>query len=166
MKITGIMLFVCLLTACNSKTGQKRGVDQNSQKDLPVNTLKKANVDPATETNFELEYNLQSKSGDNIGSVYVKPLLENKEVFSSLIITGYGSSMKDTLYSVKGHILSNKEGVDIKVNDQNLYGYRFVSKDEDNFMLQALHDGGKSVSDNIWVRWDNEKKIYEVDKAP
>jgi len=165
MKITRIILFVLLLSACNLKNGQKENVSQNHQKDHSVDALKKANISSTSKTDFKLDCFLQSESGDTIGMVQIKPLLDNKDVFSSLIITGHGSFQNDTLYSIKGFILSNSKGIDTKVSDQNLYGYRFVSKHKDSFMILALYDNGKGVSDNIWIRWNYKTKIFEVFKV-
>ena len=29
-----------------------------------------------------------------------------------------------------------------------------------------LHNNGKSISDNIWIRWNDKKGVFEVEKAP
>jgi hypothetical protein len=96
-------------------------------------------------------------------SVFVKPVEGTiEEIFSSLRITD-GS---DTLYSVENTIFSNKNGIDIRVHQEGFYGYRFVVKNKDGFILTALGDSGKSVSDDIWIKWNNPKNIFEVQKTP
>jgi len=132
-----------------------------------IQTIKKIrDINEENETNFRLEYHLKLKNGDTIGSLYIKPLKEDKEVFSSIIIKGFGTSINDTLYSIKGNIFRNTKGIDIKVFGQNHYGYRFIRKNESSFVIIALSEGGKNVSDNIWIIWNDEKGIFEVEKAP
>jgi hypothetical protein len=166
MKILSILLMFFLLAACNSNNGQKKVVEQEAELVIPKDTTTKEAINQIAETYFQLVYNLRSKDGRDLGSIFIKPLVDNKKVFSSLIILKNSASAKDTLYNINGFNLCNSKGIDIKVYDKDLYGYRFVSKEKDNFILQALHNNGKSVSDNIWIRWNENKSIFEVDKAP
>ncbi len=98
------------------------------------------------ESSFKFEFNLKSRNGDTIGSVFIKPLPDNKEVFSSLLIKGVGTSKDDTLYFIKANIFRNSKGIDIKVYEKNLYGYRFIKKNENSFIIMALHNGGKMLA--------------------
>ena len=164
MKIFTVILSIILLSACSYKKDKKNERDKNSQKNLTSEVLSKGNTNQKSKDKFQLVYCLKIDNGGDSCSIFTKPIEHfPDEVFSSLIIT---NEMSDTLYSIDKWILTNKKGMDLKIYEKGFYGYRFISKNKDGFVLQALHDSGKSVSDNIWIKWDNPKKLFEVQKAP
>jgi hypothetical protein len=141
MKTTVLLVFVLLLAGSCQKT--------------------KKVVNPS----WILTHTIDSGSDGKFCSVFIKPIEDSSDsIFSSLVITADNTS--DTLYMISQDILSNRFGTDIKVRIEGFFGYRFVSKNKDGFVLQALHDEGKSVSDNIWVKWNDKKKVFEVQKVP
>jgi hypothetical protein len=105
-------------------------------------------------------YILKDKDSINIGRVFVS-YIEN-EIFDYL----YVINKKDTIYFIKKNILGNRKGKDIELYSKNFYGYKFVLKKNDYFILSGLGNKGKDISDNINIEWNYEKKILEVLKLP
>jgi hypothetical protein len=165
MKISTIILML-LFIACNYRNRHEKLVSQKTEFILTKDSIANDTINQLTELNFKLAHNLKSKDGLELGSIFIKPLIDNEEVFLSLIIIKENVNGKDSIYNINGSTFSNKKGIDITVYDKDLYGYRFVSKKDDSFILQALHNKGNSVSDNIWIKWNEDKSIFEVEKAP
>ena len=102
---------------------------------------------------------------DNIScSVFVNTIDKaNKDVFNILKIK---DEEHVQLYKIEKNILSNTNGIDIEVNKDDLYGYRFIKRNKDGFVIVALYESGERVSDNIWIKWNKQKELFEVQKIP
>jgi len=135
---------------------------QNKENKKPTNEQIK------TEQSSSLEniHQFTSKSGEPIGSLFVKKLPEENDVFPDMYIISKIAGLNDTIYSIEGSTLKNKEGIDIQIRKQDFYGYKIVFKDDTYVELIALHNKGKEVSDIIHIQWIDSKKGFEVLQAP
>jgi hypothetical protein len=109
---------------------------------------------------FIQTHTLRRNDSSFIGDVYVK--LANDSVFSELYVINYS----DTLYSIKRHILTSKLGRDIQVYEKDFYGYMFIVKKNDYFILTYYRKNGTIPSDNITIEWNYDKNILEFQKVP
>ncbi|MBN2035705.1 MAG: hypothetical protein JW768_03085 [Chitinispirillaceae bacterium] len=103
---------------------------------------------------------LTSKSGNNIGTVFAQML--NDSLFTALFI----ANKMDTIYKIDGPFFYNANGKDIEVSNDKFYGYTFVLKRNDYFVVRLYGDSGRTVSDNITIEWNDGAKIMEVQKTP
>ncbi len=113
---------------------------------------------------YEFVYTLKNKTDNYLGDVYIKKV--NDSVFHSLLIINNLEKSTTKLYEISNYILSNNIGIDIEIRKEEFWGYRFELMKNDYFVLTALHDKGKSVTDAISIEWSYEDQIFEVSKAP
>jgi len=130
----------------------------------PAAILKQDSIISNKLDDLKFVYSLNSRSDDYLGDLYVKEI--NDSVFSSLLIVEKLENSHVRLYEVNNYTFSNKNGVDIEIRKNDFWGYRFELKRQDYFILTALHDKGKSVSDPIEIKWNDRDKIFEVSKTP
>jgi hypothetical protein len=86
----------------------------------------------------------------------------NDTLFSDLKI------IKDNkvLYNIDQHKLLNINGIDVEARQNNFFGWTFLLKKKDSFVLNLYYDQGKSIADNVNIDWNYDKKLFEVLKAP
>jgi hypothetical protein len=78
----------------------------------------------------------------------------------------YVVNERDTLYKINRNILTNTKGKDIEVFNEGFYGYLFVLKKNDYFVLSYLRNKGSNISDDITIEWNYENNVLEVQKVP
>lgn len=113
---------------------------------------------------YEFVYTLKNKTDNYLGDVYIKKV--NDSVFHSLLIVNKLEKSTIKLYEISNYTLSNTIGIDMEIRKEEFWGYRFELMKHDYFVLTALHDKGKSVSDAICIEWNYEDQVFEVNKAP
>lgn len=152
MKINSmyLLLSMLLMLNCSGKTNQ-----QGNSSLIETGKLLKEN-----KTKFIKVHSLKRNDNTLIGDIYVKFI--NDSVFTDL----YVINESDTLYSIKRNTFLNKEGKDIDVFRDGFYGYLFVLKKNDYFVLSYLRNNGKNVSDDITIEWSYDKNILESQKLP
>lgn len=112
------------------------------------------------QTGFRKVHSLKKKDNTFIGDIYAKFI--NDSIFTDL----YVINKSDTLYTIKRNTLFNKGGKDIEVYSDGFYGYLFVLKKNDYFVLSYLTKNGANVSDDITIEWSYDKNILEYQKTP
>lgn len=147
------MLLLFLLIRCSANTNHKDNIE-------PGEILPAKRNEKVIKNDFVKVHSLKGKDGTFIGDVFVN--FKNDTVFTDL----YVINLQDTLYSIEQNILSNKLGKDIEVLKTGFWGYLFVLKKDDYFVLSNLGDNGKTVSDDIILEWNYGDKILEVLKVP
>jgi hypothetical protein len=152
MKIICMYLFLSMLLMmnCSGKTNQSGNTS-------PVGTEK---LLKENKTEFIKVHSLKKNDNTLIGDIYVKFI--NDSVFTDL----YVINESDTLYSIKRHILISNFGKDTEVLEDGFYGYLFVLKKNDYFVLSNLGNKGANVSDDITIEWNYDKNILETQKLP
>lgn len=152
MKINIMYLFLSMLLMmnCSGKTNQ-------SGNTTPVGTVE---LLKENKTEFIKVHSLKKNDNTLIGDIYVKFI--NDSVFTDL----YVINESDTLYSIKRNTFLNKVGKDIDVFSDGFYGYLFVLKKDDYFVLSYLRNNGANVSDDITIEWNYDKNILESQKHP
>ncbi|SMD39289.1 hypothetical protein SAMN04488029_4081 [Reichenbachiella faecimaris] len=163
--------FLFVVIVCFSCSGKEKRVNVESDS---MSTEKKVILQDSTLTNslsqksrvggLVRDYELMNRLNESIGSIYIKPI--DSLIFSQLFILKESGVTVDTLYKIEENRLFNPEGLDVKVNGENHYGYRFVLKKNNYFVIIALNDEGNGVSDNINIMWNEKKKLFEVLKTP
>jgi len=134
------------------------------QNQLPTVILKQDSVMKSKLEDFKFVYTLSNKSENYLGDVYVKEV--NDSVFSSLLIIEELKNSNVKLYEVNNYTFFNKNGIDIKIRQDEFWGYKFELKKKDYFVLTALHNKGANVSDAIYIKWNYKDQIFEVRKTP
>lgn len=129
--------------------------DSSQKKELIKETKKNTSKDC-----FIKLTRLTKKGGDVIGDIYVG---SNSRNFFDRVYVINGN---DTVYKIENTTLSNKNGIDIKLNSKYITEYRFVMINQDYFILTGLGDGGSHVSDNISINWNYEDEILEFLRTP
>ena len=106
----------------------------------------------------------KDKKGLLLGEVYIK--YKAKGIFEQMIILKNRTQSKDTLYSIKGTVFRNPNGVDIEVGKSNFWGYKIVLKRNDYIIVTKVNNKNVGISDNIMISWDYNRKLFEVLKTP
>lgn len=145
-----LFLSLLLMMNCSGKTNQSGNTS-------PIGTEK---LLKENKTEFIKVHSLKKNDNTLIGDIYVKFI--NDSVFTDL----YVINEFDTLYSIKRSTFLNKEGKDIDVFSDGFYGYLFVHKKNDYFVLSYLRNNGANVSDDITIEWIYDKNILETQKLP
>ena len=83
-----------------------------------------------------------------------------------MIVVIPASSKVDTLYKIDGIRFYNKLGLDIRVSDSNFHGYKTELLKANYILLVMVDKSGKGVSDDIKVKWNFEKGLFEVERLP
>lgn len=145
---------VLLLLSCSTNSNQRNDKTKASNTaEINENKLPDDNV-------FTKVYSLKKKDNSAIGDVYVKFI--NDSIFTDLCVV----NEKDTLYTIKRNFLTNTKGKDIEVFNDGFYGYLFVLKKNDYFVLSYLRNNGSNISDDISIEWNYQDNILEVQKVP
>ena len=152
MKINAMYVFlsILLMMNCSEKTNQSGNTST-----VGTEKLLKEN-----KTKFIKVHSLKMNDNTLIGDIYVKFI--NDSIFTDL----YVINEFDTLYSIKRSTFLNNEGKDIDVFSDGFYGYLFVLKKNDYFVLSYLRNNGANVSDDITIEWSYDKNILESQKLP
>ena len=152
MKIYNAYLFLSMLVMmnCSGKT-----IELGSTSHFGTGELIEEN-----NTEFIKIHSLKKNDNTFIGDIYVKFI--NDSVFTDLNVI----NESDTLYSIKRNVFLNKVGNDIDVFSDGFYGYIFVLKKNDYFVLSYLRNNGLNVSDDITIEWSYIKNILESQKLP
>jgi hypothetical protein len=152
MKINSMYLFLSMLLMmnCSGKTNQAGHTSPVGNEKL----LKE------NKTEFIKVHSLKKNDNTLIGDIYVKFI--NDSIFTDLYVV----NESDTIYSIKRSNFLNKEGKDIDVFSDGFYGYLFVLKKNDYFVLSYLRNNGANVSDDITIEWSYDKNILESQKLP
>ena len=145
-----LLLTMLLMMNCSGKTNQSVNITPDGTEKL----LKK------NKTEFTKIHSLKKNDNTIIGDIYVKFI--NDSIFTDLyVING-----NDTLYSVEKNILSNANGKDTEVLKDGFWGYMFILKKSDYFVLSCYGNNGTDVSDDITIEWNYDKNILELQKIP
>lgn len=114
------------------------------------------------EKNIALVKTLKSPDGSTLGDIYVTYI--NKDVFSSLLVSKEVEGRNIVIYKADKDGLFNTQGKDVGIAHGNFYGYEFSNIGDDHFIFHYLGDEGKSVGDEMTVKWNYDKKIFEAEK--
>lgn len=145
-----LFLIILLMGNCTGKIKQ-------SGSPSPVGTEKLLSKN---KTEFIKVHTLIKNDKTLIGDIFVKFI--NDSIFTDL----YVINESDTLFSIKGSDFQNKKGIDFDVFSNGFYGYFFVLKKPDYFVLSYLRNNGVNVSDDITIEWNYDKNILETQKLP
>lgn len=153
--ITILLLFIALLLLGCSANSNK---STNDSKTNTISEVEKSKL--PNKSTFTKVYTLTKKDNSVIGDIYAKYV--DDSVFTDLYIV----NERDTLYVIKKNILANTKGKDIEVFNEGFYGYLFVLKKNDYFVLSYLRNKGSNISDDITIEWNYENNILEVQNVP
>ena len=166
IELTSVYLLAFGLCCCNQKSNQKVDCETNTQGTVCADALKiDIYNDPIINCgNFDSEftrvYTMKKNDSTVIGGVYVK--LENDSLFRYL----YVINKNDTLYSIKENAFFKKDRiVDIEGADE-IYGYTFALKEDDNFTISTWDKNGKCVGDDASIVWDYDDNIMKFLRTP
>lgn len=156
MKTRNILLFPLLffLISCSANSNQEGDILKN---DTTQQTKDSKSADNSL---FVKVHSLKKNDNTSIGDIYVKFI--NDTTFTDL----YVIYKRDTLYSIEKSVLTNTKGKDIDVYTDGFYGYIFVLKKNDYFVLSYLRNNGKNISDDITIEWNYDYNILETQKVP
>ncbi len=107
---------------------------------------------------------LKNKEGVTLGKIYVTYI--SKDIFKSLYVAKEVDDKNIIIYKVNDTGFSNTLGKDLEISQGGFYGYQFSLIKDEYFVLHYLTDNGNSVSDDVTVKWNNDKNVFEVQKTP
>lgn len=122
-------------------------------------------ISQSTQENYTLLHTFYAKDGKLLGNAYVN-YTDNREIFTSLLITKEKDGKQDTLYFIDSTRLNSKKGIDTEVVKKDFHGYKAVLKKEDYIVLVLVNEHGEGASDNLTIEWNYKEGLFELMKTP
>lgn len=82
--------------------------------------------------------------------------------FDSLYVVKEINEKKTILYKVTREGFSNILGTEMEFANDKFYGFQFSAVFDDYFVLHGLANNGREISDDVTVKWNYEKNIFEI----
>jgi hypothetical protein len=103
-------------------------------------------------------HEFKDKNGASLGKLQVRYI--SKEVFDSLRIVKTKGKQEDVLYRVDKSGFYSRDALEQEVYDPGFYGYKIASLASDHVLLTYVRNKGKSVSDNIIIKWNSDSAAF------
>jgi hypothetical protein len=108
---------------------------------------------------------LTSKNGVFLGNIRSVAIDDSKkDILYSIFVVG--TDPENVISEVIRNTFSNKisDKVSILKNDNDFHGFKLLSIDGDNFVIQFVDDKGVPIFDKVTIKWNYEKKYFELQK--
>lgn len=112
----------------------------------------------AQEDGFIAVHEFKDKSGVLLGQLQVRYI--NAQVFDSIRIVKNSGKQEEVLYRIDESRFFSKDALEQEVYDPGFYGYKVADLAADHVVLTYIRNKGKSVSDNIMIKWDGDSKSF------
>lgn len=107
---------------------------------------------------FTAIHEFKNKSGVSLGQLQVRYIA--REVFDSLRIVKTTGKREDVLYRIDESRFYSGDRLEQEVYDPGFYGYKIATLAADHVVVTYMRNKGKSVSDNIMIKWDAESASF------
>jgi hypothetical protein len=115
-------------------------------------------VAEAQNDEFITIHEFKNKSGVSLGKLQVRYVA--KEMFDSLRIIKTTGKQEAVLYRIDESRFYSGDALEQEVYDPGFYGYKVASLAADHVVLTYMRNKGKSVSDNIMIKWDSDSAAF------
>lgn len=112
----------------------------------------------AQEDGFIAVHEFKDKNGVLLGHLQVRYI--NAQVFDSIRIVKNSGKQEEVLYRIDESRFFSKDALEQEVYDPGFYGYKVADLASDHVVLTYIRNKGKSVSDNIMIKWDGDSKSF------
>jgi hypothetical protein len=103
-------------------------------------------------------HEFKNTGGVSLGQLQVKFI--SKEVFDSLRIVKTTARQEKVLYRIDESKFYSGDVLEQEVYDPGFYGYKITTLDSDHVVLTYMRNKGKSASDNIIIKWDDDSAAF------
>jgi len=158
--LTLILSLIAIL--CISKNLSSQESNKTKNGNLRIGKLINQPISKNSLETYRLLNKLESNIGFLLGDIYIKKV--NDTIFSSLIIV----KNSKVIYEIDHWDFWNTKGVDFDVqkNREKFFGFKERFTKKDYIVLGYYGDNGKEVADDFTLKWNYDRKIFEVPLTP
>lgn len=112
----------------------------------------------AQDDEFIAIHEFKAKNGTSLGQLYVR--YKTAEVFDSIRIVKKTGKQEEVLYRIDESRFFSRDALEQEVYDPGFYGYKVANLAADHVVLTYIRNKGKSVSDDIMIKWDGDSGAF------
>jgi len=120
-------------------------------------------------------YALKARDGSELGELNAQYRDKEKKILKHLTVVGkFPNGGEGGIYWIDEKGFANRESdhdnflsTDVKeleITNENYFGFQLISFKDDHFLVRLVDEEGKSISKDITVKWNYDKKVFEIVK--